>query len=331
MLLTAFADAVLGGMIDDPNRPPRRETFRRSRSMIKRLREVAPALLERQLLELQGDDFRGKGKLKMQPPESLAGILSTMERPLASSSIVRYLDFISSVFTWAAEHHGMHDLPNPLRGLIGTWEDDNRERLITPEEWQAVLAELAGIAPPIVAAIKFLRATGARRGETVALRWQDIKWSQEPPMAHLRSETTKGGAGRDLPLLDEAVRALEPLRIGHGDEKSWPKSGPVFGVHADSVTHAWLHACERAMLTDVREHGRKAKLDLDDARLHDLRHTRLTEITAQMPLQDAMLISGHKTIRMLLRYYNRKPIDVGRDLQQKERAALATAATAATA
>ena len=299
--LTRYADDVLGGMETNPAHPPQRKCFQSERSMIRRLREAAPDLLARPVLDLRGDDFKGKGKT--QPPHSLAAVLAGGDAPLQPQTIVRYLVFLSGVFTHAADTWGM-DVPNPLHGLTGTVEWDGRERLIAPKEWRALLAALREASPCTLAAIRFLRATACRRSEAAGLTWDAINWRSNPPLALLRD--TKAGKPRKVPLLPDAVRALAPLR--RGKAKAWPTSGSVFGVRADSLTQAWLRACARAKV--------------EDARLHDLRHTRLTEITQRLPLQDAMKLSGHSTPTVLLRrYYNRTAADVGLELAKLERRA----------
>ena len=50
------------------------------------------------------------------------------------------------------------------------------------------------------------------------------------------------------------------------------------------------------------------------ATLHDLRHTRTTELANLLPLQKVMRLTGHKTPKMLMRYYNPTAEDLGRDL-----------------
>lgn len=299
--LTRYADDVLGGMEDTPDNPPRRKGYLTERSTIRRLREVAPSLLTRPVLELRGEDFKGKGK--SQPRHSLAAILSGGDEPLKPQTIVRYLVFLSGVFSHARETWSM-DVPNPLHGLTSAIEFDGRERLIAPKEWRALLGALRDASPRTIGAIRFLRATGCRRGEAAGLTWDAITWRSKPPIALLRD--TKAGKPRKVPLLPDAVRALAPLRRGKGKAATWPTSGPVFGLRADSLTQAWLRACARAKV--------------EDARLHDLRHTRLTEITRVLPLQDAMKLSGHSTPDVLLRrYYNRTAADVGAELAALER------------
>lgn len=53
-----------------------------------------------------------------------------------------------------------------------------------------------------------------------------------------------------------------------------------------------------------------------DARLHDLRHTRVTEIASALPIHDAMKISGYLNTCTLDRYYHPHPQELGRRLNQ---------------
>ncbi|WP_231298553.1 tyrosine-type recombinase/integrase, partial [Stenotrophomonas geniculata] len=96
-----------------------------------------------------------------------------------------------------------------------------------------------------------------------------------------------------------------------------PSSGFVFSldegktsIASDTLTQAWGRAREKAGVTD--------------ATLHDLRHTRITELANLLPMHQVMQLSGHKTTQMLTRYYNPDMQDLG-ELFEVTKAAAAKA------
>ena len=74
-------------------------------------------------------------------------------------------------------------------------------------------------------------------------------------------------------------------------------------------------------------HGIRA--GVKNARVHDLRHTRITELAPTLPLQVLARLTGHRDPAMLMRYYNPTAADAavaGRAIAAYfERAAGATA------
>ncbi len=258
---------------------PKKKSAVGERSTLSRLREMFRDLLARPVLDLKPGDFVGHDARSVQ---------GRMESIYAPATIRRYLTVLSHVFTVARsrwDFEGAH----PSRGTTKPSSHDERTRVVSADEWTAIDASWLQSLPTTVAALRWLRWTAARRGAAIKLDWSDIDWTTQPPTAHLRD--TKGhhnapAQSRHIPLLEEAVRALQPLR-----GKSWPAKGPVFGkTRADSLTRAWTRACKRA--------------GVNDARVHDLRHTRITELAPTLPLQVLARLTGHKDPAMLMRYYN---------------------------
>lgn len=84
-----------------------------------------------------------------------------------------------------------------------------------------------------------------------------------------------------------------------------PDIGPLFSpdgmksIQVDSLTQAWERACVEA--------------NVAGATLHDLRHTRTTELANLLPPQKVMRLTGHKPPKTLMRYCPTAE-DLGRDL-----------------
>lgn len=125
--------------------------------------------------------------------------------------------------------------------------------------------------------LQFQLMTAARRSETLNLTWDYI--DVEEKTAYLPE--TKNGRPRKLPLRDELLEMLAAL----------PRTGTkVFGLTNDGLRKAWRRICEAA--------------GSDDLHLHDLRHEGVSRVaeTGQFSLVDLQAFSGHRDVRMLLRY-----------------------------
>ncbi|MCO7473074.1 tyrosine-type recombinase/integrase [Stenotrophomonas maltophilia] len=262
---------------------------------------------------------------KLQPQDfdlSDGGMAHSLQEDyeLAPATIIRNLAMLSSVFTTAARRWRFK-IDNPVRGALKPSVSNERERVVSDKEWTAILASLAPMRPATRAAIAFLRWTGARRGEATKLRWENVSFDKRTPEASFRdTKNTQGGKAinRTIFLSTEAVSVLNNLTkelhaaklLKEGLPPSpkkppvRPSSGYVFSLNegktsiaADSLTQAWGRACEAAKVSG--------------ATLHDLRHTRITELSNLLPVHQVMKISGHKTTQMLTRYYNPDMQDLG--------------------
>lgn len=113
---------------------------------------------------------------------------------------------------------------------------------------------LAHLPHPHDTAVALLVETGMRRGELAAMQWEQVDWS----VPSVLLPDTKNGTAREVPLSTAAVTVFEGLN---------PRpAGPVWGMAPQSFSQAFIRACKRA--------------GIEDLRLHDLRHeatSRLVE------------------------------------------------------
>ena len=150
-------------------------------------------------------------------------------------------------------------------------------------EWERLVEALAvchnqSIRPVVELAIH----TGLRRSEILGLEWRHIDWSQRT--AHV--PLSKNGHPRTIPLTEAALGVLGGLRRS-GD-------GRVFGMSANAFRLAWERTKRRAGIVGLR--------------FHDLRHealSRFAELGLNVP--ELATISGHRDVRMLLRYTHIQP------------------------
>ena len=130
--------------------------------------------------------------------------------------------------------------------------------------------------------VQFQVMTGARRSETLTLTWSNVDMEEQTAFL----PETKNGRARKLSLRSALVNMLRQL----------PRTGElVFPIGVDGLRKAWARICNQAELTDFR--------------IHDLRHeaiSRVAEAGSNTPggfsLVDLQHFSGHRDVRMLLRY-----------------------------
>lgn len=153
--------------------------------------------------------------------------------------------------------------------------------------------------------LRTLIETGARWSEATATTWADLDF--ERLELRLRPETTKTKVGRTIPISPDLLDVLADLRatqaIRRGREprqedgifltpegKRWPKNGARF--------RAWLaKLLDRAGVRRVDENGRVVHI-------HAMRHTFATRLArAGIPVQTAQVLTGHKSVAMLLGVY----------------------------
>jgi len=185
------------------------------------------------------------------------------------------------------------DLPtNPLDRVKRPKLANARDRRLGTGEYERLNVALKRTRNPLVApVIEFAIHTAMRRGEILALRWEQVNWHQRT--AYIADSKT--GVPRTIPLLDGALAVLQRLRPELA-------RGPVFPISMEALKQAWERARDRAALGDLH--------------FHDLRHeaiSRLCEMGLTLP--EVALVSGHKDPRMLFRYVNLRPADLAKKLE----------------
>lgn len=154
-----------------------------------------------------------------------------------------------------------------------------RERRLAPKEWRRLQDELAsgsyarGVSELIVVALE----TGLRKGELLGLRQRDLDLVRQ----RLLVREAKNGHPRTVPLSKRALRCLETLR---SDD-----AGTVFPISAAQLRRSWERLCQKCSLVNFH--------------FHDLRHEAISRLFERnLSLPQVALISGHRDIKMLMRY-----------------------------
>lgn len=202
---------------------------------------------------------------------------------------------LRQVFNFARKNwHWVEPSRNPASGLNMPKIDNVRDRILTNLEWQKIGAELENSRNPYTApAIALLLETAMRVSEPLLhATWEDVDWTN----CLLRLKTAKAGA-RDVPLSPEAMDILRTISNIRQENSTDPR---ILPITYEALKASWNRACKAT--------------GVEDAHLHDLRHTAATRFTLTLNgnLPVLQVITGHKTFSQLSRYINVKPEDVSR-------------------
>ncbi|MDA7792204.1 site-specific integrase [bacterium] len=161
-----------------------------------------------------------------------------------------------------------------------------RERRLLPSEFANLTSAVCRTSNPHVwPVVEFALETAMRRGEILALKWQDVCLEERIARLHL----TKNGTSRDVPLSSTALGILIK-------QKAKRASSP-FPINDNAFRLAWDRLKKRAGVTNLR--------------FHDMRHEAISRLFEQgLNIAEVAMISGHKDPRMLFRYTHLKAKDV---------------------
>ncbi len=175
--------------------------------------------------------------------------------------------------------------PNPCVGVPMPPTSKPRNRVIRKDELELLLSALPKTMQTIV---ELAYETAMRRSEIVNLKAKHIHLEER-----ILSVVDGKTGDRSVPLSKRAVRLLgESLSACDGPEAR------LYPVTPHSVS------------TAVRRARRAVGLD-DDVRLHQLRHTRITEVAKKGFNQaQIMMVSGHRDVRSVQRYTHLNVRDV---------------------
>ena len=179
--------------------------------------------------------------------------------------------------------------------------DPGRDRVVTNEEWERLSAELVKYRNPYVAPLACLMLETAMRScePLVHLRWGHILWQQRI----IELPDAKAGK-RQVPLGPGALHILKQLK--EHAENAPQLDDRVFPTTYEAVKKGWSVARDAAGIKDVG--------------LHDLRHTSATRFALEFKgnLPVLMLITGHKTPSMVIRYVHIRATDVSSMMHNEE-------------
>ena len=233
---------------------------------------------------------------------------------MAASTLAKELGLLSAVFRVAIAEWDMDDLVNPVAGIMRPRQPPGRTRRLLPGEEDALLAAFERrsdciqltpgvtlnpyVRPILIMAIE----TAMRRGELLGLRWEDVDLNRR--IAHL--PITKNGTSRDVPLSPQAIQTLARV----------PRSpcGRVFPMSANALKLAFNRGLIRARQRYEELTPCPDPKMLRGLRFHDLRHEATSRLALVFQAHELARVTGHKDLRMLLRYFHPRAEDLARKL-----------------
>jgi len=205
------------------------------------------------------------------------------------STVVKYLAVISHLFNVARKEWGMESLANPVELVRKPIVRNNRERRLEDGEEERLLEACRNqgnpwLEPLVILAIE----TAMRKGELLSLEWKNIDINDRVALLL----KTKNCSTREVPLSSRAISVLRAL----------PRSlsGTVFQTSDYATRKAFISACKKVGIVGLT--------------FHDLRHEATSRLAPIYQAQDLAKITGHKDLKMLLRYYHPRGKDLAKML-----------------
>jgi len=272
-------------------------------------------------------------------PALLSAYRDERLKAVSGQTVVHELGMVSRIFQAAALDWRI-PLPqgNPVVLVRKPTVASERTRRLEGKEEQLLLDALSECQSvwPHAAAVLAIETAG-RQSELLALKWNEVDLKRR--VARLRGKsggvTKSGEAYRDVPLSKRAVALLESLPRS--------VKGFVLPVSQNALQLSWERACARGRKAHVHEQLRLrlakkgfdeeaqarevralvykkrqpqpitlellAKVESEDTTLanlhfHDLRHEATSRLADKLAMHELMKVTGHKTSRMLGRYYH---------------------------
>ena len=244
-------------------------------------------------------------------------LYTKLDEGRAPKSVVNYSSLLGAILAHGVRRGWCAD--NPVRGVeMPRIEVDPDIRFLSLEELDAVLRAC----PPTPMGqldrlvISAAAMTGMRRGEVIALRWQDVDWDAR--IIRVRRNFTRGAfgtpksrrSGRVVPLASTLAAELRAHRV-----RSTLRSDEDL-VFAHPATGNVLDPSK--LSRRFRGHVRRA--GVRPTRFHDLRHTFATRMaSAGAPMRALQEWLGHGDLRTTL-IYSHYALDPGQAAVYAERA-----------
>jgi len=236
---------------------------------------IRPLLGQRFVADVNHDDIAAMARAVRAGKTRTAGGESIANRMV---SLLRHVFTMAE--TWGLRAPGS----NPAKG-VKAYRETPRERYLSMSEIQRLadaLEHSTDESPYVVAAIKLLLLSGARRGEILNLTWKEVDFETRL----LRLRDSKVGP-RTIPLSSAAIEVLEAIPRMKGNPHVIP--GIKTGQPWRGIQKPWSRIRARAELYDVH--------------IHDLRHTFASmAVTDGASLVIVGKLLGHKKPSTTNRY-----------------------------
>ncbi|RAX58936.1 hypothetical protein CCZ01_01725 [Helicobacter monodelphidis] len=215
-------------------------------------------------------------------PSEIVALLASHSLNHAPASTDRLLILLRYIFNLALKWNIPHLSKNPTATIPLLKPDNAKERFLTIKETKKLYIALRkSNNKKLFFIIYFLLLTGARRGEVLRAKWEDINFENR----EWRIERNKTKKVRYVPLSFEAMELLRSL----------PREGNYLFLNSKTkrpfrnIYYSWNSARQVAGLSDVR--------------IHDLRHSFASFlVNGGKSLYEVQKILGHTQLKTTQRY-----------------------------
>jgi integrase len=205
------------------------------------------------------------------------------KRHLAPATINRYAASLSAVLTWAIRRRvAPKGYAHPCRGVERRTENNEKTRFLSDDERKRLLQACRDSTWPRLYLLVLLALTsGARKGELLGLRWEDIDLGRGE--AHVGR--TKNGDPRVLVLVPAVIEELRKFEAA---------AGLVFPS---------VRSKGRPYAIDPKWHDALTAAKVRTFRFHDLRHSAASLLAQNgATLLEIADVLGHRQLAMTKRY-----------------------------
>lgn len=205
---------------------------------------------------------------------------------VSTSTVKCDLGALGSVFKYARQELRILKT-SPLIDVAKPNQAPHRERRITQDEIETILTgfkyhssyQPTNKRQQVAWAFLFALETAMRASEIVSMQWCNVFDD------HVLLPDTKNGTARKVPLSKKARELIELMRGMDADKVL------TISDRSNALSHDfWLVVSNRLGITDLN--------------FHDTRHEATTRLANKLPIQDLAKVTGHKDLKMLMRYYN---------------------------
>ena len=200
---------------------------------------------------------------------------------LSNATYNRYKAAASVVFNYACRQYNLTS--NPIGLIPSKPEDNHRVRYLSTSERNRLLNACKEAAwSKLYLLVLVAITTGARRGELLSLRWNDIDFERQTAYV----KTTKNGQPKVLPLTDDVIKELTKFKQ---QDDSLIFNSEIKPDKAFCFNKQWKKALDIAKVEDFT--------------FHCLRHTCASYLAMSgASLLEIADVLGHKQISVTQRY-----------------------------
>ena len=228
------------------------------------------------------EKYFDKGKpVNLIKPEKIQGFIEAIrkEKNLKNSSINRYLEIFSKMFSLAVDNGELPE--NPIKKVKKLREDNHRIRYLTKDEENRLFKSIEVNAPYLKPIVIVALQTGMRKSEIFNMQWENIDINNR--IIYILEAKTEDS--REIPISDVLYDLLLSL----------PRKSPYVFINPKTKTpyidikKSWYKVLNNAQIKNFC--------------FHDLRHTFATRmVMADVDFLTLMEILGHKNIKTTMRY-----------------------------